>query len=445
MFRAVVACAVFVCLSLYAWVSEAGTLERRAVFGAALTSNIPDDVRKAQNVPAGQGVLIVNVLAGLSAEKAGLKAGDIILSLSGVPTTGAADVQNAVRARRAGDVLQATYLRNGQKADVGVKLASLPLESAADIDIAYDEVRAGDSVRRTIITRPKAGGRHPAVLLAGGIGCYSIDGANKGQDAYRDLLYSLTRRGFVTMRVEKTGMGDSTGSPCATADLDNEVSGYVGALKELKRLKGVDGDRVFILGHSIGGVTGPLAAKQVPVRGLVVMETLGMTWYEYELINTRRQLKLSGVAPADIGAQMMLKASCSLRFLINREPREQILKDNAACADFMSYPASDAYLQQVASQNLEALWGELKGTDVAVIYGAADFVTGAAESQALVDAVNAARPGEGVYIEIPDMDHYLFQMGSQAESMQAAQSGTVKPLHPRLAGIVADWLTSRAR
>lgn len=445
MIRAVAALAVFMLLSVFAWVSHAAPLERRAVLGAALSTNIPDDVRKAQGVPAGQGVLIVNVIPGLSAEAGGLKAGDIILSLSGKAVATTAEVQGAVRQRRAGEVLQVAYKRDGRAAEAAVRLGSLPFETSPDFDIAYDEVKAGDSVRRTIITKPKSGARHPAVLLAGGIGCYSIDGVNKPHDAYRDLLHSLTRRGFVTMRVEKTGMGDSTGSPCATADLDNEVSGYVAALKVLRRMKDVDADRVFILGHSIGGVTGPLAAKQVPVRGLVVMETLGMTWYEYELINTRRQLKLSGVAPAEIGAQMMTKASCSLRFLVNREPRDRILKDNPACADFMVYPASDAYLQQVAAVNLEALWGELKGTDVAVIYGAADFVTGAAESQVVVDAVNATRPGKGTYIEIPDMDHFLMEMASQAESMKASESGVVKPLHPRLAGIVGDWLEKRAR
>jgi alpha-beta hydrolase superfamily lysophospholipase len=141
---------------------------------------------------------------------------------------------------------------------------------------------------------------------------------------------------------------------------------------------------------------------------------------------------------------MQLKQWCSHRLLIERAPRADILKAKPDCADFISYPASDAYLQQIAAQNNAGLWAALKGVDVAVLYGGADFVTGVEESQALVEAANAARPGSATYIEIPDMDHFLMQSPSQAAAFQRMQSGGQAQFHPKLGQTVIDWLKSKA-
>lgn len=98
-------------------------------------------------------------------------------------------------------------------------LAPVPLAARADYAIEYGSVDVGGAKRRVIITRPRHAGKHPAVLLIGGIGCYSLDGILRPpelHDAYATLLASLTRAGYATMRVEKSGMGDSEGPPCAT-------------------------------------------------------------------------------------------------------------------------------------------------------------------------------------------------------------------------------------
>ena len=64
-----------------------------------------------------------------------------------------------------------------------------------------------------IITRPKTPGKHPAVFLIDGLGCYSLDNL-KPDDPFFQLLSGLTQRGYVTMRVDKNGEGKSGGPPC---------------------------------------------------------------------------------------------------------------------------------------------------------------------------------------------------------------------------------------
>jgi alpha/beta superfamily hydrolase len=306
--------------------------------GAAIAP-LPDSTRAAQHVPAGQGVLIANILPGLSAESGGLKAGDILTALDRKPIADARVVVAAVRAHRIGDTIAAEYLRDGAPLKAQITLKGLPYETAEDFDVSYEAVDVGDSTRRVIITKPRDAGRHPAVLMIGGIGCYSYDAGNNDDDAYRKLLYALTRRGFVTLRIEKSGMGDSTGAPCAEVDMQTELNGYVAGLHMLKAKSYVDAQRAFVVGHSIGGVVGPLAAAKEQVRGILAMETTGLTWFEYELSNARRQLKLAGIAPD---------------FVTGAEESKAIVDDvntvRAGAATYIEIPDMDHYLTQTADQ-----------------------------------------------------------------------------------------------
>jgi pimeloyl-ACP methyl ester carboxylesterase len=425
--------------------ASAADLPRRAAFGIGMANALPPDVRSAQKLTTDEGALITLVQPGLTGDAAGLKAGDVLVTLDDKRVTSPADVSAVIRSKKTGDMMAIGYVRNAARATTSVAVKATPYETVADLDITYGAVATRDGVRRTIVTRPRASDRLPAVILAGGLGCYSVDFPLDEKHGYRQLLYGITRAGFVTMRVEKSGMGDSTGKPCAEVDLETEVDGLVAGLRALKKLRGVDPSRIFIFGHSMGGVSGPLAALKEPVKGLFVSETLGITWYEYELINTRRQLKLGGETPANIGSQMMQKQWCSHRHLIERAPRAEILKARPDCAEFITYPAADAFMQQVAAQNLPELWLKLKGVDVGVLYGAADFVTGRDESMAIVEAANAVRPGSGEYIELPDMDHFLLQSPSQAASLQRMTSGGAAVFHPKLVEIVTEWLKSKSR
>ena len=45
---------------------------------------------------------------------------------------------------------------------------------------------------------------------------------------------------------------------------------------------------MFIFGHSMGGVFGPILASEIPIRGIAVYGTVAKTWTEYCLENWRR-------------------------------------------------------------------------------------------------------------------------------------------------------------
>ena len=413
--------------------ARADDLPRRGFLGAVLAPS-----------PEQKGAAVVRVLPGAAAAAAGVQAGDVVVEVNGAATSTPAEVVAAFKPLRAGQTLSLTVVRNGERTTLRSTLKDV-VESSPDFDVEYRSVDVDGARRRVIVTRPHGGGKHPAVLLVGGIGCYSIDNPFDPDDPYKKLLYALTRQGFVTVRVEKTGMGDSQGPPCATADVDLEVRGYVAAARATRSYDFVDPERLFIFGHSIGGIVGPLVAAEVPVRGIVAAETVGTNWYEYELENTRRQLVLTGADYEAVETTMREKEKCARLLLVDKQSPDEITKADPGCADFMRYPADYRYLQQIADLNYAKLWKQFGGA-VLVIYGSSDFVTSADEHRYIAATVNATHPGKGTFVEIPGMDHYLSKRASQAESLRSATTPGSPPAEycEAFTDTILSWLKRQA-
>ena len=64
-------------------------------------------------------------------------------------------------------------------------------ESTTDFDTFYRPVVVDNAEYQTVITKPKSAGRHPAVLLIGGLGCYSLD--HRKPDDGSDPLWAHTQ------------------------------------------------------------------------------------------------------------------------------------------------------------------------------------------------------------------------------------------------------------
>ena len=75
---------------------------------------------------AANGVELAQVRNGTPADKAGLRAGDVVTALDGKRVSTAAQLQAAIDAHRPGDRVKLTYRRNGESHTVQVKLATRP-------------------------------------------------------------------------------------------------------------------------------------------------------------------------------------------------------------------------------------------------------------------------------------------------------------------------------
>jgi putative serine protease PepD len=70
--------------------------------------------------------LVGAVRSGTPAERAGLKAGDVITALDGKNVASTGELESAIAARKPGDSVSLTYTRNGKSHTVQLKLASRP-------------------------------------------------------------------------------------------------------------------------------------------------------------------------------------------------------------------------------------------------------------------------------------------------------------------------------
>ena len=420
----------------------ADDLKRTGAFGVRV-SEVPSDMRKQLNLPAGEGILVAEVFKGGSADAAGLQPQDIILKFNDLTISEVNTFVSLVRKTHGGDEVQLSLLRAGKALTKVVLVKARPFETSPDFDIVYQSVTVDGSRRRVIITRPKAAGKYPAVILVNGIGCYSQDNLDPAEPMGQ-ILYTLTRKGFVTMRVEKSGMGDSEGPPCTSpqVDLQAELRGYAGGLKALKSYDYVDPDRVFIFGHSMGGTVGPMLASEIPVKGLIVAETVGKSWFEYLLENSRRQQLLAGKSFDETERDVRREELCYHRLYVERQSLDQINKDIPECAqvEYLNTNAPLTYLQQVIGLNLAAIWKNVNAP-VLVIYGTADFVTSEEEHQYLTRMINSFHPGAAKFVRIENMDHLLERAASQLESMQRRQKGQPGQFNPAILTEIESWLS----
>jgi membrane-associated protease RseP (regulator of RpoE activity) len=80
-------------------------------------------LRKALDVKSDHGVLVTEVQAHGPADRAGLRAGDVVTRVAGEPIASATDVLDALDDRHPGDEIPIEYVRRGARATVQVKLA----------------------------------------------------------------------------------------------------------------------------------------------------------------------------------------------------------------------------------------------------------------------------------------------------------------------------------
>ena len=238
-------------------------LPRRGYFGVGLEK-------------ADVGARVFSVAHDSTAEAAGIVVGDIIEVVDGQRVTSPEIAVALMGHRKAGESVKIDVRRGGAPRTINATLKTFPLEQMANATVQYGSVAALPNVRlRTILSIPTGSpnSRFPAVLLIQGGGCGSIDSPFDTKVAQPGLIHTIGSQGFVTMRVEKSGVGDSQGPPCDSIGYKEELAGYQAALAALRSHPTVNPDRIYLLGISLGGVFAPILAAETKVAGISVYGT----------------------------------------------------------------------------------------------------------------------------------------------------------------------------
>jgi pimeloyl-ACP methyl ester carboxylesterase len=429
-------------------VDASAPLPRRGTLGIPFTPVPADQAAKLELKP-GEGLVAMAPLPGLTADKAGLKAGDIVTMVNGkVAQAGA--VAPMIRDIPAGTKITFKVLRDGKTVELSADLTEKPRDPGnANYEVIYSNIVSNGQRMRTMISKPKKAGKHPAFFFIQGFSPVSYDYTleGKGGDVTRiasPLIYDFANTGFVTLRIEKPGVGDSEGGPFATMDYTTELDIYRQALKQLKGLDYVDTDNIFIFGHSMGGAFGPMIAAESPVKGIATYGTAARTWYEYLLDTVRYQGLLAG--NSFVNADDELRQTSRLFALIFHEGKsaEDVKKSHpqlAALCDAV-FPGglfnqkSLEFWRQLGQFNFPSYWVKAD-TYAFAIRGASDFVTYDADHKLIADAVNQAHPGKGKWISAPNLDHLMHNWPTEAASMKEWTKGE---FNPSITTLTREWI-----
>jgi uncharacterized protein len=429
-------CLVLCVFALHAVVAAAqGTdLPRRAYLGMQLDQ-------------APEGVKVAHAVQGGTAVKLGIQAGDVVQEINGTAIKSPNDLAAWVEQQISGTAITVRIVRGSEQKTLQGNLVERAREpSNAQYSVAYGQVASKRGMLRTISTAPTAAGKHPALLFIQGVTLSSIDFPLSDANAYAQIVRAFARGGFVTMRVDKPGVGDSQGGPGSEMDFNDELDGYRQALKALLARPNVDAQRVFIFGHSMGGYWGPVLAGEFKLKGVIVSGTVFRTWAEYELENARRQSKLAGKSEAEVHKDLLRHQAVASGILFERLSPQTLIARNPAlkAAVEEAYPAEGAagrsidFWRQVHDLNLPEAWSKASGA-VLSLYGQADFISDALDHQLLANYVNAQRPDTATYKAVPRSDHAFNNVANQAESFKTW--GKPGPqFNPNLFPIMDAWI-----
>ncbi len=107
---------------------------RRGLLGVVM-QNLTPELSQAFGLDMYQGVVISKVIEDTAAEQAGLKAGDIVLSINGVEVKSASQMRNIVGLLRVGDKMKLTVIRDGNK-----KQMTAVIREAEDLTVAGKKI-----------------------------------------------------------------------------------------------------------------------------------------------------------------------------------------------------------------------------------------------------------------------------------------------------------------
>ena len=428
--------------------SGSDVLPRRGSLGLPIAPVSAEQATKLKLKP-GVGVVATQSIPGLTAERAGIKSGDIVVALNG-KSVGPSSIAATVREIPAGSPISITVVRDEKSTELKTNLMEKPRDPGnANYSVVYGHVVSHGKRMRTIITKPRKPGRYPGFMFIQGFAPISYDFTLEGSTGDvttldGPILFEFANSGFVTLRVEKPGVGDSEGGPFADMDYITELDIYRQALRQLKETKEVDSGNVFIFGHSMGGAFGPMIAAESRVKGLVVYGVEARTWFEYLLDTIRFQGLLAGdtFETADDlvrqGSQLL-----TLVFLENQSveevkkshPKLTGLADSLFPGGLFSGKAHD-FWRQLLETNFAAYWARCN-SHVLAVWGASDFVSYDVDHKLIADIVNRAHPGWGKSAVLPGSDHLFHDFGSESESMKNFRKGKFNPAFIKM---TKDWI-----
>lgn len=399
------------------------SLERKGSLGAEIGFNADST-----------GVLIKRVLPGSTAEAIGVQAGFVLLSVNGTKVKTPSELIDITSTWRAGDDIVIDLVKYETFAIAEGKVIAKPKETSSHGAVMYGEVEFDNNLLRSILITPTAVENPPVLFYVQGYGCASQDYYHSPHPV-KSFIEDMVSKGIAVFRMEKPGMGDSSGDlDCDEIGYHKEVDAFTAGLQALKNNELVDTSNVFLFGHSLGGITAPQLAARIPVAGMVNYGSVSTSWYEYLIKMMREQSLIFDMDYEEIQHRVRERAPIVHAYLVEKQSLETL----QANPDFKGHlysglPHIDEsgkvlfrhydFMPEINSVDITS---ELKNAATYTLALQGEFDIAAIDEEWAkyeADVVNAYHPGKGEWQIVKNAEHGLATIESRDQQMALRESG----------------------
>jgi pimeloyl-ACP methyl ester carboxylesterase len=280
---------------------------------------------------------------------------------------------------------------------------------------------------------PPSNGRFPALVLVPGSGATDRDETVGGIPIFGQLAGGFADAGFMVVRYDKRGVGQS-GGRAESATLDDYAEDARAVVRTIARRKDVDPNRIAVLGHGDGAWVALLAATREEQIDAVVVAA-GASGRGADLILERQASLLGSMTLSDperqsrIDLQKRIQAAVMGQGEWTDVPAK--VREQADTPWFRSFLAFDpATVIARVRQPLLIVHGEL------------DRYVPVQHADRLAELARARRktsPERTEVVKLPKLNHLLVE----AETGHVSEYPTLsaRAVNPEVAKTVVDWLS----
>lgn len=204
------------------------------------------------------------------------------------------------------DLIEGTFLQAGMQ-------FPFSLERSEKSEIIYQSpfeteeivIEAGDLKIAGTLQLAEQDSAQPIVIMISGSGAQDRDETILGFKPFRILADSMASVGFASFRYDDRGIGGSNGNTDATLnELSDDLLHVIRFLKEDER---IDSNRVFLLGHSQGGILAGIATYSEEIAGVILMATPVLPGFEIINQQIKEISRRSGISGQIIEQNLQLQ------------------------------------------------------------------------------------------------------------------------------------------
>ncbi len=327
-------------------------------------------------------------------------------------------------------------------------------------DVSFESA-PGVRIAGTVVI-PQGAGPFPAVVFVTGSGPQNRDEEIMGHRPFAVIADYLARRGIASLRTDDRGIARSSGVFATATSADFSVDAEA-AVRFLRAESDIDKSRVGIIGHSEGGMIGPLVASRTrDVAFLVLLAGPGVPGDSILMLQSQLLGKAAGT-PEKVLA-------LSLRF--NREIYDigkssadsvtALARIRPAAAKFAAEMSGTAQAPDATVQNIVAQTGPLLSpwyryflrydprpvlrqvhVPVLALNGTLDLQVPYREDlDAIKRALNEGGNTDVTIVEFPGLNH-LFQTAQTGQLSE--YSSIAETISPPVLDRIARWILAHAK